>query len=261
MCTQKLIKGITLLLGIMIITAFMMKSNTAKAYVMPAQQIIEFLSNNFIKINSAELFLSIRQAEDRSEEMEKIHNERLFLKSPNLYYFRDTESESQYENPKDISFFQLLVSNKKESLKILFSNMGINLEEVAFTRIDDIIAYSIGEDSEDRPKILIEKERFLPILLSYRSYNGYNGNMVSVRFNDYRKLGQIWYPYEIIVYMDGCLLKTYNIHSITVNVQTDINLLQPMITNKFVDEEPRENIEEERLKKIIKAFEEKYQQE
>ena len=234
---NKLMKRTILVMGLMIFVSFTMDHNSAKAYIMPAQQILGFLSKNFMKINSAEILFSIRQVEERAETSEKIFDERIFLKSPNLFYFETVESEREKQYLKDVSFFRLLISNRKENLEIFLSSLGINLEEVAFTRIDGIVAYRIGERSEDSPKILIEKERFLPILLMYRSGNDYNGNIISVRFKDYRKLDQIWYPYEITV-----------------------NLLQPMVTNRFEDEEPTENLEEEQLRKIIKAFEEKYHQ-
>jgi hypothetical protein len=140
--------------------------------------------------------------------------------------------------------------------------MGVNLHSVAFARVDGVIAYRIGDKEPERPKILVEKDRFLPLLLVY-GLSGRSGlEKITVQFKDYKKMDEGWYPFHII-YSDGKGLKeSYMIHTLQANVPIDPALFV-MPKREFAPDqapEPRQGpAEEERLREIIKRFEEKYQ--
>jgi len=103
-----------------------------------------------------------------------------------------------------------------------------------------------------------------------------------VWFNDYKKQNKGWYPWEIIYSVGDATRETYTIQALHVNVPIDQSLLNPSgidlasektpeftldeildrapeeIQNKPADKGPAD-VDEERLKQIIKVFEEKYQ--
>jgi hypothetical protein len=79
----------------------------------------------------------------------------------------------------------------------LLAGMGIRLDKVALTRDDGTVAYRIGEEGQGTPMLLVEKARFLPLLLTYRIPDESEQTLVTVRFGDYREVGKGWYPYEI----------------------------------------------------------------
>ena len=68
-------------------------------------------------------------------------------------------------------FRRLLISNSGTGLERLLSGMGINLKKVSFTRIEGIIAYRIGDKTPDSPKLLLEKETFLPSSFNVQTFS------------------------------------------------------------------------------------------
>ena len=48
------------------------------------------------------------------------------------------------------------------------SELGIDTQQVAYTRLEGTVAYRIGEKDPEKPKLLIEKARVLPLLIVYR---------------------------------------------------------------------------------------------
>ena len=144
----------------------------------------------------------------------------------------------------------------------LLSGMGVNLHSVALTRIDGVIAYRIGDKEPERPKILVEKERFLPLLLVYKTPRPYVQETITVQFKDYKKMEEGWYPFEII-YTDGKAFKEiYTIHTLKANVPIDPALFvmpKREVAPEQASEPDQVPSEEERLRDIIKKFEEKYQ--
>ncbi|MGD9034341.1 MAG: hypothetical protein PVH02_16845, partial [Desulfobacteraceae bacterium] len=162
----------------------------------------------------------------------------------------------------DMGYRQIFMANSAQRLMQLLSRMGVNLHSVAFTRIDGVIAYRIGDKEHDRPKILVEKDRFLPLLLVYRSSEQSGLEMITVQFKDYKKMEEGWYPFEI-TYSDGKAFKeVYTIHTLQANVPINPTLFVMPKTESVPDQtfEPGQvPAEEERLREIIKKFEEKYQ--
>ena len=161
-----------------------------------------------------------------------------------------------------MAYRQLLIANQTQRIGQILSGMGINLELVGFTRIDGVIAYRIGDKAPESPKILIEKERFLPLLIIYRSIENLTHNVIRVRFNDYRKLQEGWYPFEITYSLGQKFRETYSIQSLQANEPIDIQIFYSAEGEPYpsgVPEKKQEDPDEERLKKIIKTFEKKYQ--
>ncbi|MBW2609556.1 MAG: hypothetical protein JRC68_04330 [Deltaproteobacteria bacterium] len=231
-------------------------------YIMPAEQLVDYMAANFSKFKTLVITQATQQIDQRYEETEKVFKEQILMKSPDLFYSRVLDQNGDRATPPDITYRQLLVANKKQRLEQLLSMLGIDLQSVAFTRIDGIIAYRIGDKLPDSPKILIEKERFLPLLLVYRESGNPEGDTITVRFRGYRKLDKGFYPYEISYSVGDKIREIYTIQTLQANVPVNSSLLHPFEISSYPQDQASENvqseIEEERLRRIIKTFQEKY---
>jgi len=240
----------------------LMPAERCQGYIMPAEQIIAFMAKNFSKFQTLVIIQSTQQEDERYEVGEESFMEKIWMKSPDLFRAEVPDHPMGRLMEPDMVYRQLLIANSGQRLMELLSRMGINLHSVAFTRIDDIIAYRIGDKEPERPKILIEKDRFLPLLLIYRSSKHSVPETITVHFKDYRKMDQGWYPFEI-TYSDGRELREdYTIHTLQANVPIDPALfVMPKIRSgpDQATEQVQISTEEERLRQIIQKFEEKYQ--
>ena len=152
----------------------------------------------------------------------------------------------------DMAFRQIFMAGDKNTIMALLSEMGINLNSVAFTRFDGVIAYRLGDEDARKPKLLIEKEKFLPLLLNYRLWGDSGEKTVTVRFDDYRKVAEGWYPYEIAIFAGEDLDERYFVTDLQANIPVDSSLFERR-------EEHKKPPDEDRLREIIDLLKEKYQ--
>jgi len=263
-------KGIRLskyFLGIFLFLSLpLMTSERCPAYVMPAEQLIQFMSAGFSNLKTVILTQFVQQVIRTSEENVDISEmqivkEQIWMKSPDFYRARVLDEKANRHFVPDWTYRQLLLSNSAERLTALLSGLGIDLEQVAFTRIEGVIAYRIGDPDPEGPKILIEKELFLPLFLQYRSSRHPEGKVISIRFRDYQKVEEWWYPFEIAYSTDKMLNEIYTIINIIPNVPIDPSILSsPSPENETGESEgEKESLrDEDRLREVIKKIEEKY---
>jgi hypothetical protein len=248
--------------------AFVVKQ-TCHGYIMPAEQLIAFMADNFSKFNSLLIIQSVSEDNQRIDEehlvyyedAEDVFKEQLWIKSPNLFRSQLLGYDEDRGEIRDMAYRQLLIANSQEGLERLLSGMGINLHSVAFTRIDGVIAYRIGDKGLYSPKLVIEKERFLPLLLMYGLSEDYSEGPVSVWFKEYRKVGGGWYPFEITYSVEDRAKETFEIQHMEVNIPIDPSIFESSSGKTRLNEAQdtkKKSPEEKRLRKIIKAFEEKY---
>lgn len=240
----------------------LVNGNKSYGYIMPAEQLIEFMTKNFRKFQTVEILHSTfwNRKVDGSEGKDVL--EHLKLKSPDLLYYQTIEGDREYESGHDRTYLQLLISNKKERIESLLSRMGINLHSVAFTRFDGSIAYRIGNKSPESPQILIEKDRFIPLYLTYMPPGSQYKEAIHITFEDYRELDQGWYPFRI-TYSSDLFEEIYSVDSIQVNINMDSTIFKSSGADlnqpKRAKEKPIDGPDTDRLKRIIEVFEEKYQ--
>lgn len=233
------------------------------AYVMPSEQLIRFLATNFSKFETLVAEQLTWHENDRQEGRIKVFRETVFMRAPNLFHSKVVDPNAEMRERLDMTFRQVVIANTVHTLRTLFSTIGIDLEKVAFTRIDGIIAYRIGDKAPESPKILIEKGRFLPLLLTYRSPLNDSRDIINVRFTDYRQLEQGWYPFEIIYSSSREVKETYLVETLKVNVPIDPSFFlssekEPAAGGEI--EKGGSPTDEERLRRVIKTIEEKYGQ-
>lgn len=251
------------LAGILILVSIIfMPAEKCQGYVIPANQLIAFMAKNFSKFQTLVIIQSTQQKDENDEMRDESFMERIWMESPDRLRSQVTDHPMGRVKEPDMSYRQVLMANSAQRLAQILSRMGVNLHSVALARIDGVIAYRIGDKEPEQPKILVEKDRFLPLLLVYKAPRPSVLETITVQFKDYKKMEEGWYPFEII-YTDGKAFKEiYTIHTLKANVPIDPALFV-MPKREFAPEqvsEPEEvPAEEERLRDIIKKFEEKYQ--
>jgi hypothetical protein len=212
----------------------------AYGYVMPAEQLLAFMADNFAGIQTAIIVQSTLKTE---QDNEKVFMEQVQLKSPNLFSIKVFDNTAHGGRLPDMAYRQLLIANTSSRLQGVLSMMGINLQAVSFTRIDGIIAYRIGGKEDNSPRLLIEKERFLPLLLTYGPGGDMSGDRVTVRFKDYRREDAGWLPFQITYSVNDKIREEYTIQSLQTNVPLNQSLLQPFeIISYFPDQRMEETL-------------------
>jgi hypothetical protein len=127
---------------------------------------------------------------------------------------------------RDYAYRQIFLSNSASRLMALLLETGIDVQKVGYTRLDGVIAFQIGEIDQASPMLLVEKERFLPLLLSYKAPS-LGGGLIRVKFLDYRKVQQAWYPFEILYSTADGITEKYTARSIKVNGPVNASLFVP----------------------------------
>ena len=227
-------------------------------YVMPSDQLLDFMTKNFSHFKTLIIIHSTLQIK---KDHEKVFQEQISMKSPDRFNIKTLDRLVERNEIPDMSYRQLLMSNSPWDLEQILMAMGIDIEKTAFTRFNGVIAYRIGGDGPACPKLLIEKDRFLPLLIQYENPEGSADDLISVTFKDYREEEKGWYPYEITYSLNDTLSETYSIQTFQTNTQVDLSNLQPFritVDSEMPKKDEPAEVDQERLENIIKAFEEKY---
>jgi hypothetical protein len=243
----------------------------AEAYIMPAGQIVGLMSSNFSKFKTLMITQSTQLLNPRNQETERVLEEKLWLKSPCFFRLEpivqtdeqgSKGDETAFDRQgADMAFRRLFLASDDKGIMEFLSEMGINLESVAFTRFDGLIAYRVGDKDAESPKLLIEKDRFIPLFLSYRVQTDSGHEMVNVRFYDYRKLESGWYPYEIAYYLGEEIMERFTVLDLQTNVSIEGPLSEiPVEGLRFVETHKTspDTPEQEGLRELINLFKEKY---
>lgn len=226
-------------------------------YIMPAEQLLDFMARSFSGFQTLAVTQSTLRIQD---DQERVFTEQVLTRSPDLFYLKTLDQRMERPDPPDMSYRQLLMANTGRRIEQLLAGMGIRLDTVSLTRLDGVISYRIGEKRPDGPGLLIEKERFLPLLLIYRPPNALPGDLLTVRFRDYREQDKGWFPFEITCATDGGIEEQYTALTVLSNHPVDSAGLRPFNPQPGAGRPGEESLDvnDERLQKVIKAFEEKY---
>lgn len=221
------------------------------SYMLPPAQIIELMANKFAAAKTLQI-TQLTKITDLNEEIEKVFGESISLMSPDIYRseiasqpgkrliirnrsrtLRIINGEVTYDKESKgfLFHFLMLAQDPKQILECL-EELGINLDMVSLTRFEDRIAYLIGDKEEGSPRLLVDKDLFLPLLLQY-------GNLL-FRASDYRELiEKMWYPYHIVYEFTGAniedyLKEEYRIKDVIVNPPIEESLFDiPLIKTQF----------------------------
>lgn len=248
-------------------------AGNALAYIMPIEQLVDFMVANFSNFKTLVVTQSTHLVNPQPQGPEPVFQERIWLKSPGFYCSgpvdgpegqgKEVGGATGVRHSPDMGFRRLLMAGDGRTILAFLSEMGVNFGSVALTRLDGVIAYHIGDPGPESPKLLIEKERFLPLLLSYGQSANSGGKMVTVRFEEYRKVEKGWYPYKIVYSAGHDTEEHYSIKELQVNIpieQTLSIIPGPGARVSGGPENKPEAGEEERLKEVIEALKKKYRE-
>ncbi|MBN2419764.1 MAG: hypothetical protein JXL81_10295 [Deltaproteobacteria bacterium] len=237
-------------------------------YVMPAEQILDFMIKNFSGFRTITLIQSTLQTKDGAE---KVFTEQLWLESPDKYSTKplDRLAERDVFSP-DILYHQFFMTSDIEKIERILLTLGIDITKTSLTRLDGEIAYRIGDKDPASPKLIIEKKRFFPLLLVYRVPDRPENELITVRFEDYQKQDKGWFPFEITYKEGENLTEKYTIQNFQTDIPIDASILKSFPEYELPESSESEtgsatsgpeeqDIDKERLQNVIKAFEEQYQ--
>jgi hypothetical protein len=171
------------------------------------------------------------QKDERTEEGGESYQERIWMEAPDLFRTQVINQPKRWLMKPDTSFRSLLMADNDTQVKRLLTRMGINIHSTGLTRVEETVAYRIGGKDPDAPKIVIEKERFLPLVLTYSFPGDYDTVTITVLFNDYRRVDNGWYPFEITYFDPRGFRENCVIDTLQVNVPIDPAVFTEAITS------------------------------
>ena len=124
----------------------LMVNDRCHGYIMPAEQLVDFMIKNFSSFDTLVITQSTLQTE---QDREKVFKEQVWLKSPDLFNLKSLDHIAGRIELPDMAYRQLLMANSRWRLEQLLSMMGVNLQSTAFTRHGETIAYRVGEKGPD----------------------------------------------------------------------------------------------------------------
>jgi hypothetical protein len=209
-------------MGFCLLTSFFsMSSDRCLGYVLPSSQLISYMVKNFSEFKTLVITQTTWQKGERNGEGWESYQERIWMESPGLFRSEVLDLPKGRLMEPDTSFRSLLMANNDTWVVELLTRMGINLNAAGLTRVEETVAYRIGGKDPDAPKIVIEKKRFLPLVLTY-SFPGNNGTAtITVLFSDYRKIDKGWYPFEITYFDPRGFRENCMIDTLQANVPID----------------------------------------
>lgn len=246
-------------------------ADKVQAYVMPAEQLLYLMGTNFSRFKTLVITQSTYFKNSYDNKTEVALNEKIWLKTPGLYHSElvgasgelDTEGSAiaVREPGGHMAFRPLLMASNLEKSIAFLSDMGVDIESVAFTRFEGTVAYQLGDSGPESPKLVIDKDTFLPVSFCYKSQTDWEHMLVTIRFGDYQKLGKGWYPYDITYSSGEKVLERYVMLNLQVNTPIEYPLskiiLEPAISPKGL-EAPQKTPEDNRLREIIEFLKDKY---
>ena len=233
--------------GILIAFLFLVMSPChGLSYVLPSDQIVEFMAHRFAALKTLKI-TRVTTIKDFYGQTEKAFGEIIEVMSPDRFradvagqpgtrlIVQSGSKTLRIINGTIVTglerdHFQyhfLLVAQDPQRILKALQREDINTNTVSLTRFEGKIAYLIGDKEEGSPRLLVEKDRFLPLLLALDNS--------SVRFSDYREIAkQTWYPYQIVYSSYGSIAEEYSVQDVTVNPPLDVTQFSiPLIRAQF----------------------------
>ena len=261
------------------------------AYVMPLEQILQKVRKRFATLNSLIIEQATHVIQSRDPLWERVFREKVWLKTPRhertmkmvaprlpnpgasapkTIYGSQSEGVNSEKLPDqairqtnpDAVYRWLLLANPKGEISAFLSQLGIRIWDLGYDRCDGVVAYRVGARDPEGPRLLVDKDRFFPLLLSYMLPGDPEGRLVTVRFRDYRKNNAGWYPYEIEYALEDAPIEVYHILNLTANVPIQTSFFEKKIERFATPPGPpvnREKPEDQRLNRIMRNLEKKYQ--
>ena len=276
---------VIMFLGV-VLNIFVAGIKAAQAYILPPEQIIEYVSKQTAKIYN---FHFVVWAESPDPEFPKAMMRREIV----MYAARPDflRQEMVGEAGSDITlvsagrrisvteghllaeplrhediFAMLLHADSPQTLETLLASEQVDFSQVHLSRWDKRIAYVIGgPPGEARsPQFWCDKDKFLPLRLIGRRLDHNTVDLVDIRFLSYQKVGEsVWLPWLIEFYRQDELFLRLTVQKAYYNERLSDSLFDlEAIAAKFPPLPPRMEPAEkppEDLEQIRRYLEKKYE--
>ena len=198
----------------------------AHGYLLPPQQILEFVTEQTAKIHNFRLDVLVESPDPdfpekmisremvyyaarpdflRQEMAGEAEDFTVLVGAGQRLAFLDGHLLSEPAHHEDI-FPILLHSSSPQTLEMLLSAEGVDLSQVHLSRLGKQIAYVIGGPPRavEAPQFWCDKDNFRPIrLIGRRSFSGI-ADLVEIRFLSYQEVAKsTWLPRVIEFYRQG----------------------------------------------------------
>ena len=250
----------------------------AHSYLLPAQQIIEFVARQTAQLYNFRLNVWA-ESPDPARPGGVMKREMVYYAARPDFLRRELVGEAGggtilvgsgrrlsvldghlvEEHPRHEEVFpMLLFANSAEALRIFLAEEQVNFSQVRLSRMGNQIAYVIGGPAAQpgAPEFWCDKERFLPLrLVGRRSQQG-TTDLVDIRFLSYQEVAKsVWLPRTIEFYRQDQLTLRLIVQKTYYNEQFPDTLFDldafaakhpPLPLPKEPSEKPAEALEEMR---------------
>jgi outer membrane lipoprotein-sorting protein len=125
------------------------------------------------------------------------------------------ESDNRYDQYKDILLFK-----PRKMLQDKLSLLGVDVTVSSLGRFQGKPAYVLGAQYPDEttPQVWLDKDTFRPFRWIMTSKSEQNQeNSIEVRYVEWQKVRNTWYPMRIEFFMAGILVREIHVQNIEVN--------------------------------------------
>ena len=217
---------VVMFLGVLL--SISVSTKAAKAYILPPEQIIEYVSKQTAKIHNFHFVVWAESPDPdlpktmmrremviyaarpdflRQEMVGEAGSDITLVSSGRRISVTDGHLSAEPSRHEDI-FAILLHANSPETLETLLTSEQVNLSQAHISRFDKRIAYVIGgrPGAGKSPQFWCDKDTFLPLrLIGRRLYHNVE-ELVDIRFLSYQEVGEsIWLPWKVEFYRQDTL--------------------------------------------------------
>lgn len=225
----------------------------AAGYVIPPEQLLGFMAENVAGFDTLGLRWEHRPGAEEAPEPPAVVS--LWYRSPgDVRVGAPGARPGSRPGAPEPGFLELFCGSR-DRIERFLARRGLDLRTSAYTRLDGTVAYRIGREGPAAPRLLLEKSRFVPLLFQYEPDDAAVGETTEILFRDYRRLGEGWFPHEILYRAGSGVTGSYKVRELRQDGPPPSGL------SSAAGPEEKGNApadEEERLERVIRAFEEKY---
>jgi len=225
----------------------------AGGYVIPPEQLLEFMAESVTGYDTLGLRWEHGSGVRGRPKDPVIMN--LWYRSPGDVRFENRDG--RYDPPPGTpgAGFLELFCGDRDRIERFLARHGLDLQTSSYTRLDGTVAYRIGRVAPSAPVLLLEKSRLIPLLFRYEPDDAAVGETTEILFRDHRRVGEGWFPHEILYRAASGVTGFYEVRDLRKN--------EPLPSGfpSAAGPEDRETVpegEEQRLERVIRAFEKKY---
>ncbi|MBW2022546.1 MAG: hypothetical protein JRI51_06715 [Deltaproteobacteria bacterium] len=260
----------TIRLTALFLCFFFIFAGSPFAYLLSASQVLQRMIKNFSPFETLVIVQWAKVVEGADGQEQDLMEQKVWIDTQWQASCKRVDTGKNAKDPDleasrcgwcRIEKIEGMFINRPVSEMINFlSSIGIKTSRMSLTHLGAKVAYVIGRNGKRDSHILISRDKFLPIALRIWDINS-PGGPFTVRFEEYRRVGEGWYPYRITCETDLGQKHQYVIQEIRPNMPIEASVFKPA-KNTRVNLPPkpsRHDLDENKVKDVIRILEEKYQ--